>query len=99
VGIVLKLTAFERVTVVSFVLYPAMGWAAIIVGPVLLDHVSVAQLVLIVAGGVAYTLGFPVLIARRPDPWPRTFGYHEVWHLFTVIAATLHFVAVTSVLA
>ena len=39
-----------------------------------------------------------MLFIRRPDPWPRTFGYHEVWHLFTVVAATLHFAAVATVL-
>ena len=43
--------------------------------------------------------GFPVLLVRRPDPWPTVFGYHEVWHLFTVVAAVLHFAAVTDVLA
>jgi hemolysin III len=99
IGIVLKLTAFERADVLTFALYPIMGWALIVAFPVLLDRLSGAQLALIIGGGVAYTVGFPVLIARRPDPWPRTFGYHEVWHLFTVIAATLHFAAVTSVLA
>ena len=48
--------------------------------------------------GLAYTIGFPVLLVRRPDPWPTVFGYHEVWHLLTVVAAVLHFAAVTNVL-
>jgi hemolysin III len=43
-------------------------------------------------------VGFPVLLTRRPDPWPKVFGYHEVWHAFTVVAAVLHFGAVSSVL-
>jgi precorrin-8X/cobalt-precorrin-8 methylmutase len=38
-----------------------------------------------IAGGLAYTIGFPVLVRRRPDPWPKTFGYHEVWHLLVVV--------------
>lgn len=74
-----------------------MGWALIAALPVLADHLSVGQLALIVVGGVAYTIGFPILLVKRPNPWPRTFGYHEIWHLFTVIAATLHFAAVASV--
>jgi hemolysin III len=98
-GIVLKLTAFDRVRAVSFALYPLMGWAAVAVGPVLLDRLTMGQFALILGGGIAYTVGFPVLIRRRPDPWPRTFGYHEVWHLFTVVAAGLHFAAVSTVVA
>lgn len=98
-GAVLKLTAFDRAVVLSHALYPLMGWAAVAVAPVLFDSLSPLQFGLILAGGVAYTLGFPVLIARRPDPWPRTFGYHEVWHSFTVVAAGLHFAAITTVLA
>ena len=49
--------------------------------------------------GLAYTIGFPVLMRRRPNPWPTTFGYHEVWHLLTVVAAALHFAAVADVVA
>jgi hemolysin III len=99
VGIVLKLTAFHRARVLASALYPIMGWTAIVALPVLLDHLTWAQVALILAGGIAYTVGFPVLLVRRPDPWPRTFGYHEVWHVFTVVAATLHFAAVTTVVA
>jgi hemolysin III len=98
VGVVLKLTAFDRARVIAFVLYPVMGWAAIVASPALIHHLTAAQLVLVLGGGIAYTTGFPVLLTRRPDPWPRTFGYHEVWHVFTVVAATLHFAAVATVL-
>jgi hemolysin III len=98
VGITLKLTAFGRAQVVSFALYPIMGWAIVVAVPVLVDNLSATQLGLIIAGGLAYTIGIPVLVVRRPNPWPRTFGYHEVWHLFTVVAATLHFAAVATVL-
>jgi hemolysin III len=98
-GMVLKLACFGRVQWLSYSLYPLMGWAAIIAGPVLITHLTGLQLALIVAGGIAYSIGFPVLLVRRPDPWPTVFGYHEVWHLLTVLAAGLHFAAVTNVLA
>jgi hemolysin III len=39
----------------------------------------------------------PILLLRRPDPWPSVFGYHEIWHGFTVLAAALHFSAVALV--
>ena len=73
-----------------------MGWTAVLTLPVLIDRLSPTQLVLIVAGGLVYTLGIPVLFTRRPDPWPQTFGYHEIWHSFVVVAAALHFIAVSS---
>jgi hemolysin III len=99
VGMVLKLAFFHGARHVSYALYLVMGWVAIVAGPALVDHLSGAQLGLIVAGGLAYTIGFPVLVTRRPNPWPSTFGYHEVWHLLTVVAAALHFAAVADVLA
>jgi hemolysin III len=99
VGVVMKVVLFDRWQWVSYALYPIMGWTAVIAAPVLVDHLTGVTLALIVAGGVAYTAGFPVLLSRRPDPWPSTFGYHEIWHLFVVIAAGLHFAAVTSVVA
>ncbi|MDQ3279994.1 MAG: hemolysin III family protein [Acidobacteriota bacterium] len=49
---------------------------------------------LVLAGGVAYTIGAIIYAARRPDPFPRVFGYHEVFHLLTIIGAMLHFAAV-----
>jgi hemolysin III len=99
VGVVLKLAWFHGARFVSYALYIVMGWVALIAAPVLIDHLTSVQLALVVAGGIAYTIGFPVLLARRPDPWPKVFGYHEVWHLLTVVAAALHFAAVGFVVA
>jgi hemolysin III len=49
--------------------------------------------VLLAAGGVLYTAGAIVYAAKRPNPWPRTFGFHEVFHLFVILAAAAHFAA------
>ena len=99
VGVVLKLTAFNRGRWMGYALYPIMGWVALIAGPALVRNLTLLQFLLIAGGGIAYTVGLPVLLKRRPDPWPMTFGYHEVWHVFTVVAATMHFAAVADVLA
>ena len=96
IGIVLKLTAYQRLGWLGYALYPIMGWAAVVAAPALATHLTAGQLGLIVAGGLAYTIGFPVLLKRWPDPWPRSFGYHEVWHVFTIVAAALHFGAIAS---
>ncbi|MEL6891983.1 MAG: hemolysin III family protein [Actinomycetota bacterium] len=98
-GAIMKLVAFDRVGRMTYVLYPVMGWAAVATAPALVEHLTSWQLFFIVAGGVVYTVGIPVLFLRRPDPWPRTFGYHEVWHAFVTVAAALHFVAVASIVA
>lgn len=98
-GVVIKLAVIHRLHTLSYALYPVMGWAAVAVTPALTSHLSGLQLGLVVGGGVAYTLGFPVLLLRRPDPWPKVFGYHEIWHAFTVLAAVLHFTAVATVVA
>jgi hemolysin III len=98
-GMVIKLAGLRSLQWLGYALYPIMGWAAVVAAPALATHLSAAQLALVVAGGLAYTIGFPILLVRRPDPWPRTFGYHEVWHGFTVLAAVLHFGAVALVVA
>jgi hemolysin III len=98
VGVVLKLTAF-RVRWVGHALYPAMGWASVAVAPAFVRYMTEGQLALLIGGGLAYTIGIPVLMRRRPDPWPRSFGYHEVWHSFTVVAAVLHFAVIATVVS
>ncbi len=96
-GVVLKIAAFGRGPAwLGHALYPALGWAAVAVLPVLIDNVATQTWLLILGGGLAYTVGFPVLLLRRPDPWPRVFGYHEVWHVFTIAAAIMHYAAVWS---
>ncbi len=99
VGMVLKLGFFHGARIVSYSLYLVMGWVSIVAAPVLIDSLTGLQLGLMIAGGLAYTIGFPVLLRHRPDPWPKTFGYHEVWHVFVIVAAVLHFAAVTDVVA
>jgi hemolysin III len=96
-GIALKMLAFHRLKWASYALYLVMGWVALVATPVLIQHLTGLQLALVFAGGVAYTVGVPVLVLRRPDPWPGVFGYHEIWHGFTVLAAALHFGAVALV--
>ena len=94
VGIAIKLTAFDRLPRLGYAMYPIIGWAAVIAMPVMVTHLTAAQLALVIAGGLMYTLGLPVLITKRPNPWPTRFGYHEIWHVFTVVAGVCHFAAI-----
>jgi hemolysin III len=56
------------------------------------------EMALLFAGGVAYTVGAVCYALKRPALWPRVFGYHELFHAFTLVAAALHILAVGSIL-
>jgi hemolysin III len=75
----------------------ALGWAVVPVLPALRAAIGPGGLALLLAGGLAYTAGAVVYAARRPDPFPRVFGYHEIFHALVVVAAVLHYAAVASV--
>lgn len=75
----------------------ALGWAVVPVLPALRAAIGPAGLGLLLAGGIAYTLGAIVYASRRPDPFPRVFGYHEVFHAFVIVAAACHYAAVAGV--
>jgi hemolysin III len=96
-GVGLKLWRFERSHRIGFALYLTMGWAVLAVLPGLLSSVDRSTLALLVAGGVLYTVGAVVLATRFPNPFPRIFGYHEVWHAMVVLAASLHYLAIREV--
>lgn len=74
--------------------YVVVGWCAVFVLPQLLDSLGAAGVWLLAAGGVAYTVGAIVYALKKPDPVPHVFGYHEVFHLCTVIGASLQFAVV-----
>jgi hemolysin III len=70
---------------------------AVIGVPQLWTSLGVAGFLLIVLGGVSYTVGAVIHAAHRPDPWPEVFGYHELFHVFVLVALVLHFAAIAFV--
>ncbi len=65
-------------------LYVVLGWSALVALPKMLEELGTARMALLVGGGVLYTVGAVILAMQRPNPRPRVFGYHEVWHAFTI---------------
>jgi len=75
-------------------LYLLLGWVAISYAGTILQNAGVAAAVLLAVGGALYSIGAVFYARRWPDPWPTTFGYHEIFHGLTAVAALCHFVAV-----
>lgn len=78
----------------STLIYVVLGWTAVAYLPQLWSAGGPAVVWLIVAGGILYTLGAIVYATKRPDPSPTWFGFHEIFHSFTVTAWACHCVAV-----
>lgn len=74
--------------------YLALGWVAVAALPEMLDGLGTAGFVLIVVGGGLYSIGAVFYALHRPNPWPRWFGYHEIFHLFVIGGVALHYVAI-----
>lgn len=97
-GIIMKLVRLDTSSGSSGSwLYLALGWAAIVTLPALVESLDAVQLALMGMGGLLYTVGAVVLGRRRPDPIPHRFGYHEVWHAMTVAAGACHFVLIATI--
>ncbi len=78
----------------SAVLGLALGWVALAALPELAHNEGLAPLFLLAAGGVAYTAGAVVYALRRPNPLPRVFGYHELFHALTIVGLSCHYIAI-----
>ena len=71
-----------------------LGWAGVAALPEIVKHDGIAPVILLAAGGLAYTAGAIVYATRRPDPFPKIFGYHELFHALTIGALACQYVAV-----
>jgi hemolysin III len=97
-GAVLSWQRGRRSSVARSTLYIALGWVVLLASPQLLTRIEPTALVLIAIGGVLFTVGAITLATRWPDPFPRVFGYHEVWHVLVVAAVVCHLIAISAVL-
>jgi hemolysin III len=93
-GVTLKLSWPTAPRWVGVPLYLALGWVAVFVLTDILEIAGVTSMVLLAAGGLLYTVGAIAYAMKKPNPWPGVFGYHEVFHAMTIIAATCHYIAV-----
>jgi hemolysin III len=93
-GVALKMWWPSAPNAVGVPLYLLLGYVAVWFAPELLRGGGVVAVVLLVAGAVFYNIGAIFFALQWPNPWPRTFGYHEFFHAFTAAAAICHYVAI-----
>ncbi len=72
----------------------AFGWVSVFVMPQIVERIGLGPTSLLVAGGLAYTVGALVYARRKPDPFPATFGYHEIFHTLVVVAVVCQYTAI-----
>lgn len=75
-------------------LYLAMGWLALVGIVPLIEALSPGGLFWLTAGGLFYSIGALIYGSKRPDPFPGSFGYHEIWHLFVLAGSASHYMLV-----
>jgi hemolysin III len=98
-GVIKELFWIKGPKWVSAVFYVAMGWLA---APYLSEFFSSLGSVntwLMITGGIVYTIGALIYAIKKPNPFPRVFGYHEVFHVLVMIASVFHFIVIYRLIA
>jgi hemolysin III len=95
-GVAFALAWIDAPRLLTSATYLAVGWAGVVAVPQLLKEVGVAPFVLFLLGGLLYSAGATIYALRRPNPWPRVFGFHELFHVLVIAAAVVHFIAMAA---
>ena len=98
-GVVLTILWPKAPRWLSVGLYLGIGWIGVIPAAQVVSAMSGGQLALLGLGGALYTVGAVVYALRRPNPFPRVFGFHEVFHALVVVGSTLHFALIAGYVA
>ena len=93
IGIVVRVAWQNAPLAVPAAVYVGVGWSALIEVGALLGAVPVLAGILIIGGGVVYTVGAILFALQRPNPSPAVFGYHEVFHALVVTGVAMHYAA------
>jgi hemolysin III len=94
VGASLTLSPIRAPRWLTAAAFVGFGWLAVLPLTQLIGALPWEGLTLIALGGLSYTVGAWIYARKRPNPWPRVFGFHEVFHLFVIAGATAHYLAI-----
>jgi hemolysin III len=93
-GVVLKLAWVDAPKWLMAAIYVALGWVGAATIPQMASRAGIGAVTLLAVGGVLYSAGAVVYALRRPDPSPKVFGYHEIFHVLVIAAAAVHYAAI-----
>jgi hemolysin III len=99
IGIGIKIFIIKAPRWVSAGVYLAMGWMSLIAIKEMLTMLPVGALIWLAIGGIIYTLGAVVYATKIFDFFPGKFGFHEIWHIFVILGALAHFIAILAYVA
>ena len=99
IGIAIRMLWLDAPRPLTTAVYVLVGWSIAANLPGYLRALDATEFALLAAGGLAYSVGGVVYARRRPDPWPATFGYHEVFHTLVVIGVACHYASVALMLS
>lgn len=99
IGIVVKIFIINAPRWLNAGIYILMGWLSIVAVGEMLRVLPLWALTWLLIGGIVYTLGAIVYITKFMNFWPGIFGFHEVWHIFVILGALAHFIAIAFFIA
>lgn len=99
IGIAVKLFILGAPRWITAGIYLLMGWLAVIAVKPIVQSMPVSALVWLLLGGVFFTVGAVVYMAKRPDFFPGVFGFHEIWHIFVILGSLSHFILIAAFVA
>jgi hemolysin III len=94
IGVLFKFLFIRAPRIVSTILYLIMGWMAIVLVQKVWTVMSPLSFILVLSGGIAFTIGALIYALKRPNPLPGVFGFHEIFHFFILFGGILHFLVV-----
>ncbi len=95
-GIAFKIFWLEAPRWISTTFYVGMGWVVVVAVYPLVQRMPLGGLLWLAGGGVFYTIGAVIYGIKKPDPWPKVFGHHEIFHLFVLAGSFCHFMLMYS---
>jgi hemolysin III len=99
IGIVVKIFIIHAPRWLNAGIYIVMGWLCVAAIGEMLRVLPPWALTWLLIGGITYTLGAVIYITRIMNFWPGKFGFHEVWHIFVILGALAHFIAIAFFIA
>ena len=99
IGVGIKVFIVRAPRWVNAGVYLIMGWMIVAAIGEMIDKLPIGALTWLIVGGVIYTLGAVVYITKKLDFKPGVFGFHEVWHIFVILAAAAHYVSILAYIA